>query len=492
MSKPLRTLIVLVTVVLAVPLLWMWSRRSSNQGTLAKYKAELRAKGEKLTWAELGYPRTPEANNSLQKMLTAVDTISPGRTDPGKLGLMSYVGPGRAQPCWAAAQPQMASHYKGSNAPTWEEFESDNESAQGALVEIRAALQNPPRYFLLDPSNFVNWPKLPIRQQRAAAQWLMGDTILALRSKQLSQAQADLDALTQLTHLHKDDPTLVNQMVRVAIAGLGLAATWEALQAKGWDDESLAAMQKDWEGVDLFEALNRALLGERILGVTYIEWWRQRTGSQKARIYEGWPNPTQMRTLKSLRDYFAAYVVAPLWGVNSEDDELFLLQHYQALLESLRKLGQTEAWPAMAAELKAQDDMFGRITDSYLGQLRFQFSSTIIPKISRAALTTVRSETLRRLTITVIALERYRLRQGRPPNDLAALVPELLSAVPIDPMSGKPLSYRLAEGGTFALYSVGEDGRDDGGDPTSLMATNRFDLWSGKDALWPTAVINPP
>jgi hypothetical protein len=43
-------------------------------------------------------------------------------------------------------------------------------------------------------------------------------------------------------------------------------------------------LQKDWEGVELFEALNRALLGERILGVTYIEWWRQRTGSQKARI----------------------------------------------------------------------------------------------------------------------------------------------------------------------------------------------------------------
>jgi hypothetical protein len=199
-----------------------------------------------------------------------------------------------------------------------------------------------------------------------------------------------------------------------------------------------------------------------------------------------------MRTLKSLRDYFGAYVVAPLWGANSEDDELFLLQHYQALLESLRKLAQTEAWPAMAAELKAQVDMFGRIKDSYLGQVRYQFSSTIIPNISRAALTTVRSETLRRLTLTAIALERYRLRHGRPPNDLAALIPEFLNAITIDPMSGRPLGYWLTADGSFALYSVGEDGRDDGGDTTSLTATNRFDLWSGKDAVWPTVVINPP
>ncbi|MEI2722644.1 MAG: hypothetical protein V9H26_03600 [Verrucomicrobiota bacterium] len=104
----------------------------------------------------------------------------------------------------------------------------------------------------------------------------------------------------------------------------------------------------------------------------------------------------------------------------------------------------------------------------------------------------MRSETLRRLTITAIALERYRLRHGRPPNDLAALVPDFLPAVPIDLMSGRPLAYLLTAGGASTLYSVGEDGRDDGGDSTSLAATNRFDLWSGKDAVWPTAVINPP
>ncbi len=492
MNKLLRTSIILVTVVLAVLLLWMWSHRSRNQGALAKYKAELRAKGEKLTWAELGYPRLAETNNSLQKMLTAVDKIGPGRTDPGKLGLMSYVGPGRAQPCWTATQPQLAKHYTGSNALTWAEFERDNDSAQGALAEIRASLQTPPRYFLLDPSNFVNWPKYPLVQQRAAAQWLMGDAIVALRSKELDRAQADLHALTQLTHLHKDDPTLVNQMVRVAIASLGLAATWEALQAEGWDDESLASLQTDWEEVELLGALNWALVGERAFGQAGIEWLRQASGSQAARMFGRTAGPAGNAALNSLEDYFGAYVVMPMWRANSEDDELFLLRHYQRLLESLRKPGGTKSWSETATELKAQDDMLSKVTGSYMGQIRYQFSRIAIPNISMAALTTVRNETMRRLTVTAIALERYRLRQGRPPADLAALVPELLLAVPLDPMSGKPFGYRLTAGGSFTLYSVGEDGRDDGGDPTSLVATNRFDLWSGKDALWPTAVINPP
>jgi hypothetical protein len=54
-------------------------------------------------------------------------------------------------------------------------------------------------------------------------------------------------------------------------------------------------------------------------------------------------------------------------------------------------------------------------------------------------------------------------------------------------MSAKPLCYRLNADGTFTLYSVGEDGHDEGGDVTSGSTTNKFDLWSGRDAVWPVA-----
>ena len=47
---------------------------------------------------------------------------------------------------------------------------------------------------------------------------------------------------------------------------------------------------------------------------------------------------------------------------------------------------------------------------------------------------------------------------------LADLVPDYLSEVPQDPFSGKPLLYRRNAKG-YVLYSVGLDGRDDGGQP---------------------------
>ncbi|HEX5270128.1 MAG TPA: hypothetical protein VFW33_06575 [Gemmataceae bacterium] len=46
-----------------------------------------------------------------------------------------------------------------------------------------------------------------------------------------------------------------------------------------------------------------------------------------------------------------------------------------------------------------------------------------------------------RCAAAAVAAERYRLATGRWPDDLAALVPKYLGAVPADPFDGKPLGY---------------------------------------------------
>ena len=98
----------------------------------------------------------------------------------------------------------------------------------------------------------------------------------------------------------------------------------------------------------------------------------------------------------------------------------------------------------------------------------------------------MRAETERSLAICAVALKRYSLRHGAPPESLDSLVPEFVSSVPVDYMDGKPLRYRLNADKTFMLYSVGEDGKDDGGD-TALMPdkTSLRDLWDRKDFVWP-------
>jgi len=95
-------------------------------------------------------------------------------------------------------------------------------------------------------------------------------------------------------------------------------------------------------------------------------------------------------------------------------------------------------------------------------------------------------ETERQMAIAAIALERYRLRRGRYPDSLKDLVPDFIPEPPIDYMDGKPLRYRRTLK-SFLLYSIGRNGRDDDGDPTSGNFAEPLSIWNADDAVWPTA-----
>lgn len=75
-----------------------------------------------------------------------------------------------------------------------------------------------------------------------------------------------------------------------------------------------------------------------------------------------------------------------------------------------------------------------------------------------------REPAISRLLRVELALIAFHNEQGQLPESLDELVPKYLTAVPLDPFSptGKPLLYRR-EGKDYVLYSVGNDGEDDGG-----------------------------
>jgi hypothetical protein len=73
-----------------------------------------------------------------------------------------------------------------------------------------------------------------------------------------------------------------------------------------------------------------------------------------------------------------------------------------------------------------------------------------------------RYETRRRLTTVVFALAGYRADNGRYPAKLTQLTPKYLSEIPTDLYTGKALHYRADES-EYVLYSVGNNGKDDGG-----------------------------
>jgi hypothetical protein len=189
---------------------------------------------------------------------------------------------------------------------------------------------------------------------------------------------------------------------------------------------------------------------------------------------------------KSAKDYFEQFVLMPVWRTHADEDETLFLEYHQRSLDAIRKARNGVSWQTVGVELQSNNAQLEKTLSGPMAGVRYRFTAIAIPNTTRAAAVVARNETQRRLTLAAIALERYRLRKGRPPPNLDALVPQFLSAVPIDPMSAKPLGYRRNADGSFTLYSTGEDARDDGGDPSPRRSTNQLDFWAGQDAVWPS------
>ena len=65
-----------------------------------------------------------------------------------------------------------------------------------------------------------------------------------------------------------------------------------------------------------------------------------------------------------------------------------------------------------------------------------------------------------RVVRTALTVSEAATSRGALPGSLAELVPEFLPAVPVDPWDGRPLRYRAG-----TVWSIGRDGKDEGGTP---------------------------
>ncbi len=87
-----------------------------------------------------------------------------------------------------------------------------------------------------------------------------------------------------------------------------------------------------------------------------------------------------------------------------------------------------------------------------------------------------------------LACKIYKSKTGRYPDTLDALVPDILSEVPIDPFTGKPLVYKIANG-ELLIYSLGSNQKDDGGRMTyeiTKIIMDKDDDWTWRERIHET------
>jgi hypothetical protein len=106
----------------------------------------------------------------------------------------------------------------------------------------------------------------------------------------------------------------------------------------------------------------------------------------------------------------------------------------------------------------------------------------MVPPLDREAINCARTQAAVDMARIACALERYRLAKGSYPEKLDALAPQFIEKIPHDVINGQLLQYHRMEDGRFRLYSIGWNGKDDGGVPDD--SRQHFLSKSNGDWVW--------
>ncbi|MEP6663618.1 MAG: hypothetical protein ABJC04_08130 [Verrucomicrobiota bacterium] len=495
MWKPRNKWFLFIVFLVLSPFLFLLIERWRGQIGLAHYKKALAAKGEKIAPSELPISFN-ESDNGTPKIVREAGKLKPGQALPSN-------GPSRMLllPSGHAIVGFHEDEWLDMGRTNfWDDLALDWEVNAPVLSNITVALNMPVFNSRLDYSKGANLLIPNLALSKNLVLWFAGGSQLALYHHENQESLERLLPQILLPHILESDQLALSELVRNSMASIARSSTWEALQAEGWSDDDLRQIQTAWESHDFISSAIAGLQGDFIYeDVTYD--LMRNSNDQTFQILFQWrnifglddePNAWE-KFLESLPysdeivEFQQKQIFCPLWRFTwSHQDQLRSARHIHDLLETIRALKKTQSLAAVRARL--EEVKAARAEKNFYDRIRYPWPKMPF-SLSQVVTKAARAQTECSLTICAVALHRYALRHGKFPSSPNLLVPEFFPSVPIDYMDGKPVKYFLNHDGSFTLYSVGEDGVDNNGNPLAAEGKDQStrNIWNRKDAAWPAA-----
>jgi len=400
------------------------------------------------------------------------------------------VGPGAARAIWIGSGQGMSTGRWATLASGvkshWEVLRRISDIAAEGPVRFPVSVDRPP----LELEYMTPWEN--------CLQSLAVGIGVSLQEGKTSQAWPLIEALTRLANRPGIEPIGAAQMHHRRWLEKTARITWEYVQAGGSADAELAALQRIWMGGNGLSRLPEVIAVERAARMDLCQWARTDSAMSLGGLvrslwpdlqlnwsdpgcfwdsavqeWRGWRRNVAYQRWGSYREELAA-------GRYFRDQEIAMRDAVHA-----RTWRQLEGHPAMGATaiFALPGTALGLGGDSRGGPVAEMTEGSSMPANSLLG-RAFAGEVLRRVCVVALALERHRLRHGEPPARLEDLDTDLSPVPAVDPVDGAALRYRREEAGSFVLYSVGLDGRDDGGDGRGVVEPQRGPRHVA-DIVWP-------
>ncbi len=321
---------------------------------------------------------------------------------------------------WASSAP----------LPTLQELQALMRANAPALAALRVGFT---QQYHARPARSAGATFPEVAKMRAIARWLQADGDVQCAAGDWDGGMASyLDIL----HIGTDIPrgsSLIGGLVGIAMQAIGRAEAWTALPHLSAPAARAGARRME------------ALLARQ---VPYADILQEELYAGQAMLLESMRKPNWQKEMltgwSSTPPSPGIMAQAYLTGKRTVFDNY---THYMSKLVANAK----HPYAARVAPPPIPKDPFNQVIAPVFGKARPKFTLC---------------ETQDALFTVALALQAYRAEHGAYPTTLAALVPGYLQAIPGDPYALKgPLQYR-GGGNTYTLYSIGPDGKDDGGTPS--------------------------
>ena len=320
------------------------------------------------------------------------------------------------------------------------------------IEELRQASRMPSSRFPLNyttnnPSQIIFGPH--VESLKSYATVLRMRAVAELENGQPNKALSDVRLMLYLAGSIRNEPTRWPLQVRMFITDSALQPLWEGLARQQWSDNQLIALEQELAGFDALKDYEFAMRAELAWTLKSIEYLRTERMANSITCMCGdtiWLPTIIYRLSPSGWFYLNARAVARV---------------YEAAMPTSTELDRRILSPEIGKRFgRAQALAYRRhyIPDDIL-------VSFMVPPLVSDAMNCARTQAAVDMARIACALERYRRAQGSYPKQLDVVVPQFIEKIPHDVINGQPLHYRRTEDGKFLQYSVGWNGKDDGGVP---------------------------
>jgi hypothetical protein len=339
-----------------------------------------------------------------------------------------------------------------------------NEKPLALLVE---ASKRPRRYDpLIAKDDMAICALLPmISKYRETSQALRARAMLRVAEDKPDQAWTDLLANHRLARLVAQGATLIDNLVAITVEGSTCPADCELLQHARVTAAHTLKMRDDLATLPpMAKMADKMEFAERLMFLDCV----------RIAANQGWSGFRRLSSLSGAGPTAPHQsVVDSLSRAVINWDYVFRMGNnwYDRIVEAMRKPTYAERWAELSLierdlhELAVESRDWKRWLSPRAGPSQ-QVGATLVSMLSVTHGVCAKAEDRGAMQLEVtklaFALAAYRAEHGTYPAKLTELVPKYVKTVPEDIFISAPLHYRR-EGGGYLLYSLGPNGKDDGG-----------------------------